>query len=45
MKAEYTQPEIREVILQAAGEECLGRKDLEQVLAETSQQIELYQKE
>ena len=45
VKAEYTQPEIREVILQAAGEECLGRKDLEQVLAETSQQIELYQKE
>ena len=39
MKAEYTNPEIREVILQAAGEECLGEKTMEQVLEETSQEI------
>ena len=39
VKAEYTNPEIREVILQAAGEECLGEKTMEQVLEETSQEI------
>lgn len=39
VKAEYTNPEIREVILQAAGEECLGEKTMEQVLEGTSQEI------